>query len=74
MISLLFPGRTKVSQTKHRSIRTENRNDMDELEQAMHIKAHRAKKKATNDYDFEDEDFDDESLYAEVEYLLRKNR
>ena len=40
----------------------------------MHIKAHRAKKKAAVEYEFEDDDFEDDELYAEVEYLLRKNR
>jgi hypothetical protein len=66
-----------VSQTKHRTVRVDSNSNLDEVEQVMNVKAHRAFKKAVkNEYDL-DEEFSDsgyEDLIPEVEYLLRKSR
>ncbi len=66
-----------MSQTKHRSVRVDSKAPMDEIEQAMHIKAHRARKKSGQvEFDLNDEfsDSDYEDLLPEIEYLLGKNR
>lgn len=63
-----------MSQTKHRSVKIDNKNsNQDEIEQSMHIKDHRAKKKSINKT-CNDLDGLDDDLQAEVEYLLSKNR
>ena len=63
-----------MSQTKHRSFHPDNGTVMDEVEQKMHIKDYR-KSKNTPEIVFDDDDeFLDNPHYAEVEYLLRKNR
>ncbi len=64
-----------MAQTRHRTIRIDSRSDLDEVEQHDTIKMHRAVKKKGNlsiDQDEMREMFDDE-LYAELNYLLKKN-
>ena len=63
-----------MSQTKHRGVRVDRNSDMDEAEQVMHVKDYRAKKKSGNMEIDLDDDFINDPMYAEVEFLLRKNR
>ncbi len=64
-----------MAQTKHRSVRVDTKNGIDEVEQAMHVKARRAMKKSVNvEFDIDDEFADTgyEDLAQEVEYFLKK--